>query len=122
MCKLFVRVCLIVFCISLFHLSVFAGNAPANDDTSGSVSLTLGLINTSGTVVHATATTNIPTGCSGAPNDDVWYRFALTTYSKSAVVSITGVGSSLASSGVGSQLFSLNSSGALVSSACGTTS
>ena len=92
---------------------------PSNDECSGATALTIGTTNSAGTVWLATASSGIPTGCaSGAPDDDVWYKF--TASSSSAIVSLGAIGSNLSSSGALVQLFS-GSCTSLTSIGCGYT-
>ncbi|MGZ3949046.1 MAG: PQQ-dependent sugar dehydrogenase, partial [Flavisolibacter sp.] len=93
---------------------------PSNDDCSGAVTLTSGTANTNGTVWMATASTGIPTGCTGNPDDDVWYKFTTSTFDTSVTVNLTALGSDLNTSGARMQLFTGTCS-SLVSNTCGTT-
>lgn len=62
---------------------------PANDDTSGAITLTVGTTCTpvSGTTVGSTA--SVQAACAGLPDDDVWYKFIPSA----SVDTITVVGS-----------------------------
>lgn len=92
---------------------------PANDDCAGAILLSSGVINNSGTVWLATASSGIPSGCStGDPDDDVWYRF--TPANTNVNISLSAIGSNLSTSGTRLQLFS-GTCGSLTSIACGTT-
>jgi hypothetical protein len=93
---------------------------PANDDCSGAILLSTATScsNTAGTMVSATSSSGIPTGCAVAGTHyDVWYRFvAGSTYE---LISISSLGSNFTNPAI--QLFS-GTCGTLTSIACGTTS
>ncbi len=93
---------------------------PANDECSGAISLTANVScsNTTGTLISATASASIPTGCAGiGTHYDVWYSFtAAQTYE---LISISGRGTNFTNPEI--QLFS-GTCGSLTSIACGTTS
>ncbi|MEO6612540.1 MAG: PQQ-dependent sugar dehydrogenase [Chitinophagaceae bacterium] len=92
---------------------------PANDECAGAVTLTNGVANNAGTVWNASTSSAIPTGCTGNPDDDVWYKF--TPSGIYVNVSLTALGANLSASGARLQLFS-GTCGSLTSVACGTTS
>jgi glucose/arabinose dehydrogenase len=95
---------------------------PDNDNCSGAITLTSGTTNSSGTVWNATASSGISVGCAtGTPDDDVWYKITTSTFDTSLTVSLTSIGSDLATSGARVQMFTGNSCGSLASYACGTT-
>jgi hypothetical protein len=64
------------------------GSAPANDNCSGAIALTVNAAATAGTV--SGATNSLVTGCSGTAEDDVWYKFTTST---AGYYTITAVGS-----------------------------
>jgi hypothetical protein len=66
--------------------SAFA-QAPANDNCSGAITLS---VNSTcvGTAGNATGATQSQAGCTGTANDDVWYKFVATSTSHN--VSVTG--------------------------------
>jgi len=66
-----------------------SGSAPANDNCSGAIALTVNAAATNGTIVGAT--NSLVTGCAGTPNNDVWYKFVATS---AAYHTVTVVGSS----------------------------
>jgi trimeric autotransporter adhesin len=93
---------------------------PSNDACSGATPLTIGTVNSSGTVMGATASSGIAAGCaSGDADDDVWYKFSAT--STSATVSLSSIGTNLSAAGAMVQLFS-GTCASLTSLACGYTS
>jgi len=94
---------------------------PSNDDCSGATTLTSGVTNSSGTVWNATATSGVTGGCTGVPDDDVWYKITTSTFSNSLTVTLPSVGSDLTTSGPKIEVFK-GSCGSLISIACGTTS
>jgi len=100
-------------------------SAPANDECSGVVNLTV-----SSTLVCASATTGTTLGatnssvavgtCTGAPDDDVWYSFTAVGTDHTILLSnVTAVGSSTSTS-LYTQVFS-GVCGVLTSVKCGTT-
>src|SRR5436190_265741 len=102
---------------------VFAGAPPpSNDDCGGAVTLTLGVTNSSGSVKQATTSTGIPIGtCTGTPDDDVWYKFTLSS-TTSVTVTLSSIGGNLSTSGAMVQLLSGTCSPLSFSSiACGNT-
>lgn len=112
---------LLVFIFSFQFL--FAGTPPlSNDDCSGAVPLTLGVTQTGGTVKGATASTGIPMGtCTGDPDDDVWYKFTLSS-ATSITITLSNIGGNLLSSGAMVQLLSGTCSPlSFTSKACGNT-
>jgi trimeric autotransporter adhesin len=92
-----------------------APQPPANDDCASADALTIAT-GKAGTVWLAT-NSGISTVCSGTPDDDVWYTFIPSA--TSATVTLSGVGTNLATSGAMIQVFS-GSCGSLTSIACGT--
>ncbi|HTE27909.1 PQQ-dependent sugar dehydrogenase [Flavitalea sp.] len=71
-----------------------------------------------GSLRGASATTGIPTGCTGAPDDDVWYKFnPVLDY---ATISLSNIGADLNSAGPRMQLFR-GTCASLTSVACGST-
>lgn len=97
--------------------SAYAYAQPANNECATAVTLVPGATNTAGTVRNATASASIPVGCAtGTPDDDVWYKFT-AAYSY-ATISLSNIGTNLATSGARLQLFS-GACGSLVSFACG---
>jgi len=105
-----------------FKLTFGAAPPPSNDDCGGAVVLTLGVINTNGTVKAANASTGIPIGtCTGTPDDDVWYKFTLSS-TTSITVTLSSIGGNLSASGAMVQLLSGTCSPLSFSSiACGNT-
>ncbi len=57
-----------------FELCVYDPPAPSNDECSGAIEI-VGSDTLSGTVDAATASSGYAVPCSGAPDDDVWYKF-----------------------------------------------
>lgn len=68
-------------------------------------------------LIGASTTSGIPTGCLGTPDDDLWYKF--TAVYNYATLMVSNIGANLSTSGVRMQLFS-GTCGALNSIACGT--
>ncbi len=90
---------------------------PANDNCGGAVNLTIGTVNSAGTVQNATASAET-VGCStGTPDDDVWYRFTTSATQTYASISLTP-GTLLKANGAMLQLYS-GTCGSLTSVACG---
>jgi trimeric autotransporter adhesin len=92
---------------------------PANDNCSSAATLTsaTSCSNTAGTIVSATATAGLPTGCeSGGTHYDVWYKFVAAN--TTSTVTISGQGTNYTNPEI--QLYS-GTCGALTSVACGTT-
>lgn len=103
-----------------FDLCLSYTPPPSNDECTGSITLSNGVTNNSGTVWLATQSSGIPAGCmTGTPDDDVWYSY--TTSGVNLSISLTAIGTNLSSSGARLQLFS-GTCGSLASVACGTTS
>jgi hypothetical protein len=88
----------------------------ANDNCAGAVNLTIGTVNSAGTVQNATASTETVGCASGTPDDDVWYRFTATQ--PYASVSVQASGALLKANGAMIQVFS-GACGSLTSIACG---
>lgn len=103
-----------------YDYSICVVSPPANDNCLGATTLTSGVVNSSGTVWNATASSSIPTGCiTGDPDDDVWYT--ITPAANNLNISLSAIGANLTTSGARLQLFSGSCAG-LISEACGTTS
>jgi trimeric autotransporter adhesin len=95
--------------------------APANDNCGTATVLTLGVTDISGTVKQATASSGVPFGtCTGTPDDDVWYKFTLSS-TTSITVTLSSVGANLSSSGAMLQLLSGNCPSGFSSITCGNT-
>jgi trimeric autotransporter adhesin len=103
-----------------FNICVTYNPFPVNDECSSSTSLTSGVINSSGTVWAASASSGIPTGCAtGTPDDDVWY--SITVSGANLSVGLSSIGTNLSTSGAMIQVFS-GTCGSLTSIVCGNTS
>ena len=102
-----------------FSICVSYTPPPANDECNGAITLSNGVTNSAGTVWMATTSASIPAGCTGTPDDDVWYSF--TAAGVNLNISLTSIGTNLNSSGTRLQLFS-GSCLVLNSLACGTSS
>ncbi|AKK73591.1 hypothetical protein OK18_14150 [Chryseobacterium gallinarum] len=90
--------------------------APANDDCSGAVSLTVNpsfacTASTPGNTLGSTESMAAGT-CSGNPNDDVWYKFVAT--SASHIIALSNIVSTGSTSGVTDMYFQV------LSGSCGT--
>jgi len=68
-------------------------------------------------LIGTSTTSGIPAGCTGTPDDDLWYKF--TAVYNYATITVTNIGSDLSTSGVRTQLFS-GACGSLTSMSCGT--
>ena len=93
---------------------------PTNDDCAGATTLTSGTScsNTAGTLVNATSTTDLPSGCQSAGTHyDIWYSFVAANTTHTATISSQGT--NFTSPEI--QLYS-GPCGSLTSIACGTTS
>jgi len=93
---------------------------PTNDDCAGATTLTSGTScsNTAGTLVNATSTTGLPSGCQSAgAHYDVWYSFVAANTTHTATLSSQGT--NFTSPEI--QLYS-GTCGSLTSIDCGTTS
>lgn len=102
-----------------FNICVTHVLPPANDDCAGAITLSTATScsNTAGTVVGATATTGLPSGCeSGGTHYDVWYKF--TAGSTYETITISSLGANFTNPEV--QLYS-GTCGSLTSLQCGTT-
>ncbi|MBC7948245.1 MAG: PQQ-dependent sugar dehydrogenase [Chitinophagaceae bacterium] len=97
----------------------FTVTGESNNECSSATSVVPGTTNLMGSLFGATASSGIPTGCLGDPDDDVWYRFiAPASY---ATITLGSVGANLATSGARMQVFSQTTGcGSLVSFACNT--
>ena len=104
-----------LFLLLLIFSSTKALAQPGNDDCTSATLLTSGT-GVAGTVWNATATASIPTGCSGNPDDDVWYKFVASS-SGNATISLSSIGTDLNASGAMIQIFS-GACGSLTSLAC----
>ncbi len=64
-----------------FAISVYSiETPPANDNCSGAIALTIGTPYSSGSTANATASTGVPSACSGSyADDDVWFKFTATS-------------------------------------------
>ena len=104
-----------------WNFDICVVNPIANDECSGAITLTSNntCSNTLGTLISATASTGIPTGCASAGTHyDVWYKFVAVMSIET--ITFTKVSpSNISNSEI--QLFS-GTCGALTSLACGTTS
>ena len=90
----------------------------SNDNCATATTLTPGSTFMNGTVFGASTSAGIPVGCAtGNPDDDVWFKF--TAVYNYATITLSNIGSSLASSGTRMQLFSGAACGSLTSLACG---
>src|SRR5437773_3792 len=79
-----------------YDFSICVVSPPANDDCSGTISLTPATTcsNTSGSLVLATATSGLPAGCeSGGTHYDVWYTF--TAGSTYELISLSSLGANI---------------------------
>jgi hypothetical protein len=67
---------------------------PANDECSGAISLTSNptCVTTGGSILGATASSQAIGGCSGTPDDDVWFSFVATATTHN--ISLTSVAGS----------------------------
>lgn len=101
-----------------FSVCITYTTPPSNDDCSGAITLTSGTTNNSGTVWNATASSGVPTGCSGNSDDDVWYKITTSTFSNSLTVNLPSTGTDLNASGAIIQIFT-GACGSLTSYACG---
>jgi trimeric autotransporter adhesin len=89
----------------------------ANDNCDMATTITPGTSFNDGTVFGASASPSIPVDCAtGTPDDDVWYQFT-APYSY-ATITLTNIGTNLATSGTRTQLFS-GACGTLTSLTCG---
>src|ERR1041385_8329337 len=87
--------------LSIFSIQLFAKkNSPPtnNDDCANATVLTLGTTLSNETVKNMTASTGAPAPCSGNPDDDVWYKFTLSSTTNISVT-LSSLGSNLSSSG-----------------------
>ena len=104
-----------------WNFDICVVNPIANDECSGAITLTSNntCSNTLGTLISATTSTGIPTGCASAGTHyDVWYKFVAVMSIET--ITFTKVSpSNISNSEI--QLFS-GTCGALTSLACGTTS
>jgi trimeric autotransporter adhesin len=100
--------------------SITVAGPPSNDDCSGAITLINGVINSSGTIWNATASTAPIGTCSGNPDDDVWYKITTSTFDTSLAVNLTSIGSDLTSSGARIQILT-GTCGSLTSYFCGNT-
>lgn len=99
-----------------FSICVSYTAVPANDNCAGAVALTIGTVNSAGTVQNATASAETAGCATGTPDDDVWYRFTATqTY---ASISVQSPGTLLKANGAMIQVYS-GACGSLTSIACG---
>ncbi len=93
---------------------------PPNDECSGAINLPVnsGCSNTVGTVNSATASSGIPTSCTGPAAYDVWYKFTAVDVNETITTSSFGAGFG------GTRRMELysGSCGSLTSLGCGTTS
>lgn len=120
MCKSIVRTAASFLFFLLLCPFLNAAPPTTNDECANAISLTPGVTNTAGTVKNMSESLGIPVGCStGTPDDDVWYKFTLSS-SQPVSVLLSSIGSNLSTSGAMLQLFS-GSCGSLVSVTCGNT-
>ena len=112
------QVLLLAFIFS-FQL-IFAGIPPTNNDNcANATSLTIGVTQANETVKNMNPSTGMPVPCSGDPDDDVWYKFTLSS-TTSITVTLSNIGGNLNTAGAMVQLLS-GTCASFTSLACGNT-
>ncbi len=108
------------FLLLLSHGVRAHGLPPFNDDAASAIELEVNTVcaGARATLSGATASAGIPAGCTGNPDDDVWFRFS--ALKANPTISLSNLAGSITTTGGGAriQLFS-GTPGSLVSLGCG---
>jgi len=111
----------IFFLAFIYNASAKNAAPPANDNCAAAQTLTLDVTYAGGTVKQATASPTVPIGtCTGNPDDDVWFKFTLSS-TTSVTITLSNIGANLLSSGAVVQLLSGTCPSGFTSLTCGTT-